>query len=793
MPTPVSTARQCLTDEAARALDDAVSVAHRRSHAQTTSLHAVSALLALPSSSLRDACSRARSCAYSPRLQFRALELCVSVSLDRIPVTKAVSENPPVSNSLMAAIKRSQANQRRHPDTFYLYQQLQQFNNCNQSSLSCVKVELKHFILSILDDPIVSRVFGDAGFRSCDLKFAILQPPALSRFSRSRLPPLFMSSLPNSELDRSTFTFPFAGLPGPEEIQDEINHRRIVEILTKKTGRNPLLIGACAKEALSSFTGCLRTAKPGILPAELDGLRLISLEVEISEVCEAKMEVRLKEIADSVEECSRPGTVINLGDLNKLIVDDQHRASSTSMDAVKLLVSRLTSLLASRGGKKLWVIGAVESYENYKMFLAQFPWVEGDWDLQTLPITSSKLPYPKSRLIGSFVPLGGFFSGPTEFENLQSGGGAHGFTSCELCNQKYEQESEETIRMQPKDDHVLKAKLLGLKQKWNDICQRLHPIPQFNHEPAESSRFVAGMKESNEPSKLRVSENAESLGQRRPSTDLGLGCFITDHQGQTKNFKSICKFLSERVNWQEEAICQVSQAMANFRSENRSIPGRRHRGDLWLSFLGPDKVGKKKVAAALAEVIYGSVESLISLDLSKEDWGGSNIRRGNTVIDYISNKLSRKPHSVVLLENVDKADFVAQTSLSQAIRTGRFSDSHGREIGLNGVIFVTTLGNSLDYTEEQIGKDKGRHIKRKQQIDVNSDSSDPDGFGKKKRKFETRSFLDLNLPADSLLEEEEEEENDLENCNDSWVESFLKEVDEKVAFKAAPIGVVSEI
>ena len=126
MPTPVSTARQCLTDEAARALDDAVSVARRRSHAQTTSLHAVSALLSLPSASLRDACSRCRSCSYSPRLQLRALELSVGVSLDRLPTTKSSGgggggeEGPPVSNSLMAAIKRSQANQRRHRRRAYM-------------------------------------------------------------------------------------------------------------------------------------------------------------------------------------------------------------------------------------------------------------------------------------------------------------------------------------------------------------------------------------------------------------------------------------------------------------------------------------------------------------------------------------------------------------------------------------------------------------------------------------------------------------------------------------------------
>ncbi|GKV44836.1 hypothetical protein SLEP1_g51984 [Rubroshorea leprosula] len=85
MPSPVTVARQCLTPEASNALDEAVGVACRRGHAQTTSLHAVSALLSLSSPPLREACARARNATYSSRLQFKALDLCLSVSLDRVP------------------------------------------------------------------------------------------------------------------------------------------------------------------------------------------------------------------------------------------------------------------------------------------------------------------------------------------------------------------------------------------------------------------------------------------------------------------------------------------------------------------------------------------------------------------------------------------------------------------------------------------------------------------------------------------------------------------------------------
>lgn len=204
MPTPVAVAIQCLTAEAAKALHDAVSVARRRGHAQTTSLHTVSAMLSQASSALRDACARARSAVFSTRLQFRALELSLSVSLDRVPSNSCGSDEPPVSNSLMAAIKRSQAAQRRKPENFHLQQP------CS------VKVDLQHLILSILDDPVVSRVFAEAGFRSSEIKLAIIRP--LTRLMHQQSPL------------RRSFPFPFSA-------EDTDDLRRIAEVLSRKRGR----------------------------------------------------------------------------------------------------------------------------------------------------------------------------------------------------------------------------------------------------------------------------------------------------------------------------------------------------------------------------------------------------------------------------------------------------------------------------------------------------------------------------------------------------------------------------
>ncbi|PSR95058.1 Protein SMAX1-LIKE like [Actinidia chinensis var. chinensis] len=1002
MPTPVSVARQCLTEEAAGALDDAVAVARRRGHAQTTSLHAVSALLALPSSSLREACARSRSSVYSTRLQFRALELSVGVSLDRLPTAKR-AEEPPVSNSLMAAIKRSQANQRRHPDTFHLYQQVQ--HQQSQASISCVKVELKHFLLSILDDPIVSRVFGEAGFRSCEIKFAILQPPPISRFpgSFSRCPPLFLGNLPDSDPNRAGFNFPFAGFPGSDN-RDE-NCRRIGEVLVKKKGKNPLLIGVCANDALSSFKDCVQTEKIGVLPTEIDGLGLISVDKEISEFVskignKEMVDLKFKEVTDLVGNCSGPGFVVNVGDLKVLFVDGD------LVDNINYVVSQLSGLLELHGGK-LWLTGALESYDTYKKILAQFPSLEKDWDLQLFPITSSK-----PSLMGSFVPLGGFFPTPSEFKNLLSS--TNQSTLCNFCNEKYDQEvslllkggsntsvayqysaslpswlrtaecdsSKRVDAVKSKDDGtVLNAKLTGLGRKWNDICQRLHPITPFCSDISQSSsqiqhvegfQFVADRKRRSSkdsssngsgssnlisstplelpkvsPSKQtmvsRVASEAEithlqprlsveaskscQLGMDTPwpptypvhslrlqpdlaspssvtsvTTDLGLGtlyavpgretgklkiedhknrlhylsgsvtaefdgvsenasnhiasplsCSIPELGGQVdpKDFKTLWRVLTENVSWQGKATCTVSETISRCRTGHGRLRGSNHRRDIWLCFLGHDKVGKTRTAAALAEIMFGTRESLISVDLSPEygiscstsifdsrDISSYDVKfRGKTVVDYIAEELSRKPKSVVLLENVDKADFVSQSSLSQAIRTGKFRDSHGREIGISNAIFVTTSNTTnkenfsgkerVEFSEVRIlgakrwqmqvsvgcvggdfTKTNGMNVSlvankessklisgnKRKMIDMN-DSAEQDNTSEtpKRAHKASSSFLDLNLPV-------EEEDDDYRNCNsdsnsensDVWLEDFFSQVDAKVVFEPFDFDALAE-
>jgi hypothetical protein len=375
MPTPVPAARQCLSPAAVAALDAAVASARRRAHAQTTSLHLISSLLAPAAAAplLRDALARARSAAYSPRLQLKALELCFAVSLDRLPSSSSSSSpsppsssssrndgephEPPVANSLMAAIKRSQANQRRNPDTFHFYNHHHLASSPSSSSATnanAVKVDLSHLVLAILDDPLVSRVFADAGFRSGDIKLAILRPappvPLLGRLpARARPPPLFLCSF--AAADDAQVPSPAAAAPG------EDNRRRITEILSR--GRNPMLVGVGAASAAAEFA----TASPyRILP--------VGPATPVAQ--------------QTPSSGSNPGLILSIGDLKDLVAD-----GDDLQERGRRVVSEVTRLLEThRPGHTVWVMGWSATYETYLAFLSKFPLVDKDWELQLLPITA---------------------------------------------------------------------------------------------------------------------------------------------------------------------------------------------------------------------------------------------------------------------------------------------------------------------------------------------------------------------------------------------------------------------
>lgn len=315
-----------------------------------------------------------------------------------------------------------------------------------------------------------------------------------------------------------------------------------------------------------------------------------------------------------------------------------------------------------------------------------------------------------------------------------------------------------------------------------------------------------------------------------------------------QDIKTFNRSLMDKLGRQEDAIHAITDCILRCKADSARFHGARLRGDIWLCFLGPDRVGKRKIAMALADLLFGSRANLISADLNSHDGmlcsnticnnqvtNGYELNlRGKTVLDYIAGELHQKPCSVIFLENVDKADLLVQTSLSQAIKTGRFSDSHGREVGISSAIFVTTAGTvrsnfdlssnlNAKYPEERIlaaqpwkmkivavpasdfvhselglgvtGIPKGMHsrsniaLKRKIRIADDGDEECRIVSSIKRTNKNSKSCLDLNLPVEETEEASDaaDSNNETDGMSDgidaAWMEEFLEAVDGSVTFK----------
>lgn len=716
---------------------------------------------------------------------------------------------PPISNALMAALKRAQAHQRRG----YPEQQ--------QQPLLAVKVELEQLIISILDDPSVSRVMREASFSSPAVKATIEQ-------SLNAVPSTVNSGLGFRPSAAAAAVATAAAAPGrnlylnprlqqqqgcvAQQRGDEV--KRIIDILLRAKKRNPILVGESEPEAaIKEVIKKIENKELG--DAVFANAHVIHLEKEIPSD-KAQIPARLKELGDLIENkignsgCG--GVFVDLGDLKWLVEQPVGFGVGAALGNMQQLtlaeagraavaeMARLVSKFGEGGAGRLWLLGTA-TCETYLRCQVYHPTMENDWDLQAVPITTrTPLPgiFPRlgtNGILGtSLESLSPLKTLPTSTisplmrrasENIDP---AAVSICCPQCMQSREQEVEAMLKETEKSDTELKseaartslpqwlqnaktnndnAKVMDqaqsnnqevnvkkrtqeIQKKWHDACLSLHPkfhqlnagterlVPtplsmtslynvnllgrQFQPKIPLNKNLGTSLQLSSNPMPIHPPGHAESPRQSPVTTDLVLGqtkpadatpeethkegindflsCLSSESQDkfdelQSKklldadSFKKLLKGLTEKVWWQQDAASAVATTVTQCKLGNGK---RRSKGDTWLLFVGPDRIGKKKMAAALSELVSGSNPIIIPLAQRRADGGDSDAPhfRGKTALDRIAEAIRRNPLSVIVLEDIDEANVLLRGSIRRAMEQGRFPDSHGREISLGNVMFILT-------------------------------------------------------------------------------------------------------
>lgn len=179
-----------------------------------------------------------------------------------------------------------------------------------------------------------------------------------------------------------------------------------------------------------------------------------------------------------------------------------------------------------------------------------------------------------------------------------------------------------------------------------------------------------------------------------------------------KKLQSLGKTLGQHIIGQDEAISSIVSAI----KRNRTGISNRNRPIGSFLFLGPTGVGKTELVKRLAQEFFGDEKALIKLDMSEYNERASASKLIGTTAGYVgyeeggmlTERVRRKPYSIVLFDEIEKGSFEVFNLLLQILEDGTLTDGKGRKINFKNTIVIMTSnigGEEFTSKASQIGFD----------------------------------------------------------------------------------------
>ncbi|KAG8376404.1 hypothetical protein BUALT_Bualt09G0060000 [Buddleja alternifolia] len=502
-------AQQTLSPEAASVLKHSLTLSRRRGHAQVTPLHVAATLLSSRSSLLRRACLKSQPHQPSHPLQCRALELCFNVALNRLPATPGplLHAQPSLSNALVAALKRAQAHQRRG----CIEQQQQQ-------PLIAVKVELEQLILSILDDPSVSRVMREAGFNSTAVKDNLEDSSnAVFQCYNSTGGIYSTPSSPPTQRDLINPSYNFWQNPflfSPHKKNPILNEdiKEVLDIMTKNNKRkNTVIVGDSLSMAEGLVAEIMNKVERGesVVPDELKSSHFIKFQfssVPLKFMKREEVEMNISDLKRKVDSFALSGgrVVIYTGDLKWTVDDERDESVYSPVDHLVAEMGKLISWYSNNSSNsRVWLM-ATANYQTYMKCKMKKPPLDVQWALQAVSHPSGGLGLSLNAATSCNDSRVNFLQSPSQVldknpfcvkEEQQDV-----LTCCPECKSNYEKEAalkkslslhsinKDTDNASAQLPYWLKPHdLVELGRKYNKLCQSIH---QGSHNPNNSSSII---------------------------------------------------------------------------------------------------------------------------------------------------------------------------------------------------------------------------------------------------------------------------------------------------------------
>ena len=552
--------------------------------------------------------------------------------------------------------------------------------------------------------------------------------------------------------------------------------RRVIQILSRRTKNNPVLIGEPGVGKTAVVEGLAQRIVAGDVPTTLQGKKLISLDLG-SMVAGSKyrgeFEERLKSVLNEIKNAD--GQIITFIDEIHTIVGAG--AAEGSMDAGNMLKPML-----ARG--ELRLIGAT-TLDEYRENIEKDPALErrfqqvfvGEPSVEdTIAILRGlkqryeahhKVTIGDDALVAAATLSNRYISGrqlPDKAIDLVDEAAAHLRMELDSSPEEIDELQRKVTRLEMEEMQLKKAedpaskerlgklqaeladtreKLSGLKARWDaeqaghnkvgDLRAKLDDLrvqaDKFTREGnlAEASKILYGEIPAIQK-ELAAAESADAesteTGAANPAdepmvpdrvdadsvaeivsdwTGIPVGRLM---QGENEKLLHMEDYLGKRVIGQKEAIAAVSDAVRRSRA-GISDPNRPTGSFL---FLGPTGVGKTELGKALADFLFDDEKAMVRIDMSEYMEKASVSRLIGAAPGYVgyeqggqlTEAVRRRPYSVVLFDEVEKANPEIFDVLLQVLDDGRLTDGQGRTVDFKNTILIMTsnLGSQFLANED---------------------------------------------------------------------------------------------
>ena len=242
-------------------------------------------------------------------------------------------------------------------------------------------------------------------------------------------------------------------------------------------------------------------------------------------------------------------------------------------------------------------------------------------------------------------------------------------------------------------------------------------LPQAQKQLEEEERRAQGNKEGNILRDRVTEEEIARIVERW--TGIPVSRLV---QGEREKLLNLSDTLHKRVVGQDEAVQAVTEAIQRSRAGIQD-PGRPIGSFL---FLGPTGVGKTELAKALAQALFDDENNLVRIDMSEYMEKFSVSRLIGAPPGYVgyeeggqlTEAVRRKPYSVVLFDEVEKAHPDVFNVLLQVLDDGRVTDSQGRTVDFKNTILILTSNLGSEYLLSGINPDGSIEDSAKQQVEA---------------------------------------------------------------------------